>query len=97
MKKYKVLNPISFGGRIERGTIINLSDFDAQRFDKNDVVLLAETEDIEIKVTEEETPKVEKTETPDDTTIVTAEVTPVVPPESTIETKTDEETQKVEA
>jgi len=44
--KYKVLNPIAWGGRKERGEIVEMSDVEASNFPNN---LLLESKAIEIE------------------------------------------------
>lgn len=96
MKKYKVLNPISFGGRHERGSIITISDHDAKRFDDKDIELYIEEEIVD--ATDESTPEVEEVKTPEEV-VNTPEVTPdtTTETESNDETKTEEVTPEVEA
>ena len=37
MKNYKVLNPINYGERQERGSIVSMSEEVARAFDSNDI------------------------------------------------------------
>lgn len=71
MNKYKVLNPISFGGRKEAGEIIELTDFQAAAYDNQDIALLDQEEVEETPVEETETTPV----TEEDKTLETTEST----------------------